>query len=62
MNATLQFPLDELTNEQRDHIYKAASHLNEAGIYFDTGAGCGSLDWELDWSLKGAKLVVHEGS
>ena len=46
-----------------DHLFEAEKHLNQAGISFDTGIGpvnertrSGERDWELDWSLKGAKL------
>lgn len=33
-------------------IYEASNYLGLAGISFDTGAGCGGRDWELDWSFK----------
>lgn len=46
-----------------DHLFEAEKHLNVAGISFDTGvdavdpeSGEGARDWELDWSLKGARL------
>jgi hypothetical protein len=60
MNATLQFPLDKLTEEQIEHIYRASLHLLEAGVKFDTGVGLGTIDWSLDWSLRGAELVPVE--
>jgi hypothetical protein len=43
------------TNEDYDNIREAASYLGLAGMRFDTGGGCGGLDWELDWSF------LHEG-
>lgn len=42
--------------EQRDHLFKAVSELSKAGVTFDTGCGCGHMDWEFDWSLKGAEV------
>ena len=47
--------------EALDHLFEAEKHLNQAGISFDTGVGPvgrdgGERAWELDWSLKGAKL------
>lgn len=58
--ATLQFPMDSMTVEQRSTIYEAERLLKEAGIRFDTGCGCGFIDWELDWSLSGAILKKQE--
>jgi hypothetical protein len=40
------------TKEQVDLVHNAASKLFEFGITFDTGGGCGSRDWEIDWSFK----------
>ena len=50
------------TQEQLKHIYKAENELAEAGVTFDVGKSIDgdkilSRDWELDWSLKGARLV-----
>jgi hypothetical protein len=33
-------------------VFKAKAALAELGIHFDTGGGCGVLDWELDWSFR----------
>jgi len=35
-------------------IFEAMKLLAEAGVTFDCGYGQGCLDWNLDWSLKGA--------
>lgn len=50
------------TQEQLEHIYKAEDELGKAGVTFDVGKSLDegkvlSRDWELDWSLKGARLV-----
>ena len=39
-----------------DKIFLIEKLLRELGVTFDTGYGCGERDWELDWSLKGAKI------
>ena len=44
------------TEEQILHLFNAQDELAKAGVSFDTGSGCGSRDWEFDWSLKGAKV------
>ena len=38
--------------EESNMIYREALKLAELGIYFDSSAGCGGRDWEIDWSLK----------
>ena len=48
--------------KQIEHIHNAELELEKAGITFDSGHNLskGKItehDWELDWSLKGAKLV-----
>ena len=50
----IRFP--DKTNEQREHLYKAANELSKAGVDFDTGFGCEGNDWEFDWSLSGANV------
>lgn len=57
MNATLKIPI--LSEEQLKHIRKAEKELLELDIYFDTGYDLvkNIRDWELDWSLEGAKLT-----
>lgn len=52
----IRFP--NLTDEQRKHLYKAATELETAGVTFDTGVGCEGNDWEFDWSLTGAKVYL----
>jgi len=53
----IHFDLTKMTKEQRDLIYSAAQALKAAGIGFDTGQGCGEIDWEWDWSLSGPVKV-----
>ena len=55
--ATLKIPVGD--KKKLDNILKAEFFLMEAGISFDTGTGFGFRDWELDWSLKGAELVIR---
>ena len=57
MNATLKIPI--LSMEQLKHVQKAMSELLKAGVSFDTGYDLVDhiRDWELDWSLEGAKLT-----
>lgn len=50
------------TSEALEHIKNAESELSKAGVTFDTGSDVNegiilNRVWELDWSLKGAKLV-----
>lgn len=62
MNVRLVF--DEPTQEQMDHIISAERELSAAGVSFDSGSDFEdggkiiSHDWELDWSLKGARILV----
>jgi len=56
VEATLKIPVDGMTKEQFESLFKAEEYLRKAGVSFDTGMGCGNRDWELDWSLKGAYL------
>ena len=37
---------------QVQRIFDMATYLGMCGIRFDTGCGCGSRDWELDWSFE----------
>ena len=59
--ATLQFPIKAGTPKWR-HLIEAEKHLHKAGVSFDTGYAIQEhiRDWELDWSLKGAKLTHVE--
>ncbi len=56
--ATLQFPINVGTPEW-GHLMEAERHLHKAGVSFDTGYAVQEhiREWELDWSLKGAKLA-----
>ena len=54
---TIRFP--NLSEEQRKHLYKASSELEKAGVTFDTGQDEMGNDWEFDWNLKGAEVVVR---
>ena len=56
----IRFP--KLSEEQREHLYKASSELDKAGVVFDTGAGCEGNDWEFDWSLRGADVYFKKFS
>jgi len=58
-NPTLMIPVKSKT--QLRHLYHAQQSLRKAGVSFDSGTSIikgkpTSRDWELDWSLKGAKL------
>lgn len=57
MKATLKLPI--LSDEQLKHLQKARSELIKAGVTFDSGYDLieNIIDWELDWSLEGAKLT-----
>ncbi len=57
---TIRFP--NLSDGQREHLYKASGELDKAGITFDTGVGCEGNDWEFDWSLRGAEVLFHKFS
>ena len=57
---TIRFP--NVSDEQRNHLYKASGELEKAGVIFDTGVGCEGNDWEFDWSLKGAFVLFHNFS
>ena len=39
------------SNHTMDALFEYQSKLNNIGISFDTGAGCGMRDWEIDWSF-----------
>ena len=58
-SATFQIDTSEFGDEKWEKLFKAERLLSEIGVTFDTGAGCGCRDWELDWSLKGARLMAH---
>lgn len=49
-----------LSRRELDHLFEAEKQLRLAGIHFDTGYSFGSKTrvWELDWSLKGARIVL----
>ena len=56
----IEFP--NLTEEQMTHLHKAERQLSKAGISFDTGYcfPAKRRDWEFDWSLKGANVVLKK--
>ena len=61
--ANVRLVFDNPTPEQLKHIFKAQEELDKAGVSFDSGCDVDdgkiiSRDWELDWSLKGARIVV----
>ena len=56
--ATLRIDMRLMTPEQQEAVWQASALLRQAGLWFDTGFGCGQRDWELDWSLSGAFLAV----
>jgi hypothetical protein len=50
------------TKDQLKHIYNAEAELALAGIIFDSGSDIENnkvtrRNWELDWSLEGAKII-----
>lgn len=55
--ATLKIPIT--SDEQLKHLQKAQKELIKVGISFDTGYDLVNniREWELDYSLKGAKLL-----
>ena len=56
-NPTLVVPIK--SKKQMEHLYRAQSQLAKAGVTFDTGTRIikpVERHWELDWSLKGAKM------
>lgn len=55
--ASLIIPIDKISKENVQKILSAIKLLHEAGVYFDSGCGCGFIDMQLDWSLKNAYLI-----
>jgi len=58
----IRLVFDNPTEEQLKHIHNAESELAKAGVTFDTGSDVDggkviNREWELDWSLKGARIV-----
>lgn len=54
MKCQVKITFSDLTDEQREYLFKAEECLNKAGIQFDTGGfvGCGGArDWAFDYSL-----------
>lgn len=56
----IEFP--KLSEEQMEHLFKAEKQLLKAGVSFDTGYVFVKKrrDWEFDWSLKGAKVILKK--
>lgn len=46
----VQFPLSEETLQATHELREIFTKM---GISFDTGGGCGTRDWEWDYSLRG---------
>ena len=62
VEATLVIPARGDFMEQVKHIHNAEKEFAKAGVEFDSGhilVGKKYHDWELDWSLRGAKLVFR---
>lgn len=57
--AKLKINMTLMSDEDRKKVYQAERLLKEAGVGFDSGSGCGCRDWELDWSLSGARVEVR---
>lgn len=57
---TIQFR--NFSDEQLVHLLKAEDELDKAGLRFDRGHGplWEERDWEFDWSLKGAKVILKK--
>lgn len=60
MSVRVSFP--DLNEEQQKHIFNASKELGLAGVTFDSGYNVleNTIDWELDYSLKGAKIKVKK--
>ena len=56
--ATLRIDLRLMSDKQRQKVWQAEALLKEAGLQFDSGVGGGEMEWEFDWSLRGAFLHV----
>lgn len=50
---SINIPLNK--NVSFNTLFAIEQNLLKQGILFDTGSDLSSRDWELDWSLKGAK-------
>ena len=60
--ADIRLVFDNPTEKQLIYIFNAQAELIKAGVTFDSGFDMGdgkiiSRVWELDWSLKGARVV-----
>ena len=60
IEAQIKFP--EIDKEQLKHLSDAKKALGKAGVTFDTGYDLGThtRDWEFDWSLKGAEVILKK--
>jgi len=60
VEVTIEFR--NLFSEQLEHLLKAEDELGKAGLQFDRGHSplWKERDWEFDWSLKGAKVVLKK--
>lgn len=62
IHARLEIPIHN--KKQMNYVDKAMDYLAKAGVTFDHGSLCGDngvlrTDWELDASLKGARLKTE---
>ena len=58
VDGKLKIPI--FNDEQLGYIQDAMLSLSKAGVTFDNGYDIrtNTFEWELDWSLEGAELVV----
>jgi len=60
--AEVRIEFYNLTDEEMEHLHNAERELLKAGVSFDMGYEIEERrrDWEFDWSLKGAKVVLKK--
>jgi len=60
--AEVRMEFQGLSKKQLDYLNEAEKQLALAGVTFDTGYTLETKTtvWELDWSLKGAKIVLKK--
>jgi len=60
--AEVKIQFKNKTKEQLKHLFNAEKELSKAGVSFDTGYDLGAKvrDWEFDWSLRGAEVVIKK--
>lgn len=55
----IKIPADAMSKDDINKVFKAVSLLNEAGINFDCGFGCGYIDFVFDKHMKGANVIRY---